>query len=123
MDLEQWRDGICWPAPQAAFGRQTEGVSVPARRRDSANPPFDTVRKMHQAEIELRLRPQSQRRKRQIIVISESLARDWKMHPIERTLQSHCDLLGKSNELPCLLGHREMAMPGAAVTEMIAQLH
>src|SRR4029077_377117 len=104
MDLEQWRDRIGWAAPQATFGRQTEAVAVPARRRDSANRSFDTVRKMHQAEIELRLRPESQRRKRQIIVIIESLARDWKMHPIQRTLQSRCDLVGKSHELPCILG-------------------
>jgi hypothetical protein len=48
------------------------------------------------------------------------LARDWKMHPIERTLQSRCDFVGKSHELPCVLGLLEMAMPRVAVTEMIA---
>ena len=84
MDVQERRDRIRRPAPQAAFGRQTKAVDMPACCLDSADRSFGTIREMDQAEIELRLRPQRQRREGKIILIIESLARDRKMNPIER---------------------------------------
>src|SRR5712692_10418729 len=115
MDVQERWDRARRPA--------TEAADVSACCLDAARRPFDPIREMDQAEIELRLRAQRQGRKRQIIRIVESLARNRQMNPVERPPDPRCDLVGEFHELARVFRLLEMSMAGVAVTKMIAQLY
>src|SRR5215471_8383192 len=123
MHAQQSGDGLRWPAAKTAFGGNAELRNDSLRSFDPLPRASNTVRKVHEPQVELRLGTALEGPQRCKVGIIVPVARYWHVYPADRPLKCSRDGVGHLDHVGRIHWLLEVAMLAVAVAEVIPQLN